>query len=268
MQLHDLSDKLTGTLSTGIDEIRDRTAEAVGGDGGSVFRELGRLSKQIAGLETHLSSRIDDLDSDQSELVEDLADTGNRTSWPRRLFWLLVGVAAGYGIAYLTDPDRGQARRQKLGDELNSRADEVRDQVATQTDQLRDEVTQQAHVALDAATQTADDLRGEAEQKAEELRVQAEHSLQQAQGAAVETAKDTLPERPTDDPGRLEDRIKSEVFGYRDDVDDVVIKVDGPGQVALKGTVPTSQNERDLLASVAEVEGVVDVRSELTVRSI
>jgi gas vesicle protein len=264
MDLHHLSDK----LHTGLDEIRDRTADVVGGDGGSVFREFGRLSKQLSGVEKHLASRIDDLEDDQTDLLEDLLGHGKRTTWPRKLFWLGLGVGVGYGIAYLTDPDRGQDRRAQLGQELSARTDEVRGQVTAQAEQLkhkaeervadlRDDAEARATQAIDAAAKQADHLRGEVEQ-----------SLQQAKGAAIETAKDAMPDRPTDDQNLLEARIKSEVFGHRDDVQDVVIKVDGPGQVALKGTVPTPHNERELLAAVAEVDGVTDVRSELSVRSI
>lgn len=264
MQLHDLSEK----LATGIDEIRDRTAEAVGGDGGSVFREFGRLSRQLTTTEQQLGDRIDAHAQEQTETLLDVLGTGKRTTWPRRAFWLAIGVAAGYGIAYLTDPERGAVRRHQLGQELQTRADEVRGQVAAQTEQfrevagerageLRDQFSEQASQAIDTAAQRADELRG-----------QVGHTVQQARGAVVESATDALPETPTADPRLLEDRIKSQVFGYRDDVQDVVLKVDGPGQVALKGTVPTPQNERELLAAIAEVDGVVDVRSELSVRSV
>lgn len=268
MHLHDLSEKLT----TGIDEIRDRTADVVGGDGGSVFREFGRLSKQLTGVEKHLSTKLDEMQDEQTDLLEDLLDADNRTTWPRRLFWLLLGAAAGYGAAFLTDPDRGRDRRQHLGQELSSRADEVKGQVASQTEQLRDRASAQASQAVDAAAKKADELREQATkvagQKTDELRGQAEQTLAKAQGAAREAVKDVMPDQATDDPRLLEDRIKSQVFGYRDDVQDVIIKVEGPGSVSLKGTVPTPQNERDLLAAVAEVDGVIDVRSELTVRSI
>ncbi|MFA9446778.1 YtxH domain-containing protein [Egicoccus sp. AB-alg6-2] len=264
MQLHDLSDK----LATGLDEIRDRTADAVSGDGGSVFRELSKLSKQLSGVEKHLSSRIDDVSDEQTDLIDDLIGASNRTTWPRRLFWLLVGAAAGYGVAYLTDPDRGQDRRRQLGQELGSKAEEVKSQVVSQTEQLREKAAERATEMRDDVSAQATQAIDTAAQKADELRGQAGQVAAQTQGAVIESAKDAMPDRPTEDPKLLEDRIKSQIFGYRDDVQDVIIKVDGPGQVALKGTVPTPQNERELLAAVAQVDGVVDVRSELTVRSI
>ena len=279
MHLHDLSDKLT----SGFDEIRDRTADAVGGDGGSVFREFSRLSKQLSGSEQHLSSKVDELRDEQTDLLEELLDANRATTWPRRLFWLLVGAAAGYGAAYLADPDRGPDRRQQLSQDLSSRADEVKGQVMTQTEQvrqkaaerttqLRDEVSGQANQVVETATQKAEQLRdqakGVATQKTDELRGEAQQTMNRAKGDAIEATKERMPDRPSDDPGLLEDRIKSEVFGHRDDVQDVIVKFEGPGQVALKGTVPTPQNERELLAAVADVDGVIDVRSELTVRSI
>lgn len=264
MDLHDLSDR----LATGLDEIRDRTADVVGGDGGSVFREFHRLGKQLSGVEKRLADRIDDLESEQTDLLEDLLAAGNRTTWPRRVFWLALGAAAGYGIAYLTDPDRGHDRRQQLGQELATRADEVKGQVAAQTEHLREKATERAGELKDEVAAQAQHAVDVASQKADELRGQAEQAVAQAKDAAVETAKDALPDGSTDDPRLLEDRIKSQVLGRRDDVQDVIVKVDGPGQVALKGTVPTPQNERELLAAVAEVDGVIDVRSELTVRSI
>ncbi|MFA9431003.1 BON domain-containing protein [Egicoccus sp. AB-alg2] len=264
MQLHDLSEKLT----TGIDELRDRTAEAVGGDGGSLFRELGRLSKQIHSTEKHLSNKIDEHGEEQTDVLVDLLGTGKRTTWPRRLFWIAFGVAAGYGIAYLADPDRGAARRQQLTQQLQSRADELRGQVTAQTEQFRDTAADRATEMRDQFSEQASQAIDTAAQRADELRGQAEQTMERAQGAVIEGTRDVMPDRPTSDPKLLEDRIRSQVFGYRDDVQDVVVKVDAPGQVALKGTVPTPQNERELLAAVAQVDGVMDVRSELTVRSI
>jgi osmotically-inducible protein OsmY len=91
-------------------------------------------------------------------------------------------------------------------------------------------------------------------------------AVDRARGAAIETAKEAMPEDVPTDPKLLQDRIKSSVFGHRDDVSDVVIKVDAPGSVALKGTVPDARSEQELLASVSEVDGVLDVRSELSIR--
>jgi gas vesicle protein len=225
MDLTELSHKLTSQL----DELRDRTAEAVGADGGSVFRELGKLSKKLDGVEAHLDDRIDDV----ADLIDDhwatLHARQRRTTWPRRFFWLAVGVAGGMAAAYLADPDRGKARRAEIGQQLGATA--------------RDVAEQATHQAKDAA--------------------------ERVKGQVIESAKEAAPDelQVPADAQTLRDRIQSEVFGHRDDVQDVIIKVDGPGQVALKGTVPGSDNERDLLAAVASVDGVLDVRSELSVRA-
>jgi gas vesicle protein len=225
MDLTELSHKLTGQL----DELRDRTAEAVGADGGSVFREFSKLSKKLDGVETHLDDRIGDVE----ELIDGhwaaMRATQRRTTWPRRLFWLTVGVAGGMVAAYLADPDRGRSRRAEIGQQLGSTARDVAEQATNQ--------------ARDAA--------------------------QRVKGQVIESGKETLPDelKVPADAQTLRDRIQSEVFGHRDDVQDVVIKVDGPGQVALKGTVPATDNERELLAEVASVAGVLDVRSELSIRA-
>jgi gas vesicle protein len=226
MDLTELSNKLTKQL----DDLRDRTAEAVGADGGSVFRELSKLSSQLGDVEDHLDDRIEEV----AALVEDqwaaLRSSERRTTWPRRLFWLTIGVAGGMVAAYLADPDRGRSRRAEIGQQLGSTAREVAEQ----------------------ATEQAKDVTN------------------RVRGQVVETTSEAIPDefQVPADAQTLRDRIQSEAFGGRDDVQDVVIKVDGPGQVALKGTVPTTENERDLLAAVASVAGVLDVRSELNVRQV
>jgi gas vesicle protein len=225
MELTDLTHK----LSKQLDELRDRTADAVGADGGSVFRELGKLSKQLGEVEDHLDDRIEDVADLVDEHWASVHARQRRTTWPRRLFWLTVGVAGGMVAAYLADPDRGRTRRAEIGQQLGATARDVAEQTAAQ--------------AKDAA--------------------------QRVKGEIIEGAKEAAPDelQVPADAQTLSDRIKSEVFGHRDDVQDVVIRVDGPGQVALKGTVPATDNERDLLAAVASVDGVLDVRSELSVRA-
>jgi gas vesicle protein len=217
---------MTSRIIEHIDGLRDRTAEAVKADGESTFRAVAKLGDRIDRTEDALLARIDDLDDRVTEQWHDVRATSRRTSWPRRLFWLALGAAAGTAVAYLADPDRGRARRAQLGDQVGARARDL-------TSEARD----QAKMAVD-----------------------------RARGAAIETAKEAMPEDVPTDPKLLQDRIKSSVFGHRDDVSDVVIKVDAPGSVALKGTVPDARSEQELLASVSEVDGVLDVRSELSIR--
>ncbi len=213
-----------------VDELRDRAGAAMKADGESVFRELRALTGRVDALGDHLEAvgeRLDDIDAGQAAGFRDLAAAKRRSSWPRRLFWVGVGLALGGGAAYLADPDRGRHRRDQLTEQVSARGRE-----------LAEEATNQAKMAAD-----------------------------RAKGAAIESAKDALPEDVPDDPKLLEQRIRSHALGGRDDVADVIVRVDGPGKVALKGTVPTSESERELLAEVAEVEGVTDVRSELAVRA-
>jgi gas vesicle protein len=223
MDIEHLSDRILSR----IDDLRDRSAEAMKADGESVFKELSQLSDRLDGLEERLADRMDELAATQSDRLGAVLSAARRTTWPRRIAWLVVGAAAGAGAAYLADPDRGRARRSQLGDQLAA---------------------------------TARDVGGE-------MAGQAEMAADRAKGAAIETAKDALPEDVPEDPKLLEQRIRSHVLGGRDDVDDVVLRVDAPGTVALKGTVPTTASERTLIAEVAEVEGVIDVTSELSVRS-
>jgi hyperosmotically inducible periplasmic protein len=225
----DLS-QLSERFGSSVDELRDRTAEAMKADGESVFRELRSLSNRFETVGERIGSisdRLDDLEVQQAHGFDELTSASRGTSWPRRLVWMLIGLGLGAGAAYLADPDRGRSRR-----------DQLTDQLAARTRDLTEEATTQAKIAAD-----------------------------RAKGSLVESAKDVLPEDVPDDPKLLEQRIKSHALGGRDDVADVVVRVDAPGQVALKGTVPSAESERQLLIEVAEVEGVTDVRSELSVRA-
>ena len=217
---------LQSRVSHGVGELRDRTADLLGADGGSVFRELSRLGRRVDEARNATERRIDASEAMLSERIDDLATAERRTSWPRRLFWMLLGCGVGMAAGFLSDPDRGRGRRSQMTDQLTARGREV-------TDQMR----KKAKVVTD-----------------------------RTRGQVMERVKDARPETPTADQNLLEQRIKSEVFGHRDDTSEVVILVNAPGRVALRGTVPNSMSERELLSAVADVDGVVDVRSELEVR--
>lgn len=219
-------DEMTSRINDQLDGLRDRTAEAMKADSGSMFRGLGKVTDRIAQTEDTLLERIGELEDNMTGQWQQVVASSRRTTWPRRMFWMLFGAGVGMAAAYLADPDRGRARRTQVQQQMGSQARDLTEQARTQ-----------AKMAMD-----------------------------RARGAAVESAKEAMPEDVPDDPKLLQDRIKSDVFGHRDDVADVVIKVDAPGSVALKGTVPNARSEQELLASVSEVDGVVDVRSELTVR--
>ena len=232
MAIDDVQDRFTGqaekvgsTVSAAIDGLRDRTADLVRADGGSVFRELHRLGSRIDDAEERLHARIEASAGGLDDQLDVLLSASKRTTWPRRLLWLTVGALLGAGAAYLADPDRGRSRRAQLSEQAAARSRRVADDVANR--------------AKDAG--------------------------RQAKGEVIEQAKDVLPDRPEGDSALLQQRIKSEVLGKRHDVDDVVLRIDGPGTVALKGTVPAPETERSLLTEIARVQGVTEVSSELTV---
>lgn len=191
-----------------------------------------RVASRMDEASERLGPVVDRLRDDAGAQFRDLRDRTaatlateriDRPRWSTRLLWMGVGALAGALVTYFTDPDRGRARRQQAADSVGATGRQVTDRV----------------------TQKADYVAGE------------------AKGAVVETAKSATPEDVPADPKLLRQRIRSEVFGARDDVDEVVIRIDGPGQVALKGTVPTPSAERSLVAEVSRVEGVTDVQSEL-----
>jgi len=224
-RLTDQAEKVGTTVTAALDELRDRTADRLRADGGSVFRELHRLGTRIDAAEDRLEAHIDDSVAGLDEQLAALTAASKRTTWPRRVVWLTFGAALGAAAAYLADPDRGKARRSQLSDQAVARSWSV-----------------------------ADDLGGRAMDAA-----------RQAKGEVIEQAKGALPDRPEPDAALLQQRIQSEVLGRRTDVGGVVLRIDGPGVVALKGTVGTADTERELLTQVAAVDGVSEVTSELTV---
>jgi gas vesicle protein len=223
VQIQDLAERLTAQL----DDFRDRTAEAVRADSDSVFREVTSLTKRIDAAQDSVVDRINRLDREHSARWDAFESATRRTTWPRRVWWVTVGIAAGMAIAYLADPDRGRSRRAQYKDQLTARVRNV------------------ANEAVGQVKTTAD----------------------RAKGTVIETAKQAMTDEVPADPMVLTQRIKSDVLGHRDDVEDVVIRVDAPGEVALKGTVPTPTSERELIDSVRDVKGVIEVRSELSVRT-
>ncbi len=218
-------DAIGDRVAARFDDLRDRTAGALSTDESPAFRELSRVRHRLDGVETRLSDQLADLGRQQSALVDELHDASKRTTFPRRLFWLLLGGAAAAAATWLSDPDRGKARRSQLADQVNSQARDLADQAKTQAGQ----------------------------------------AIDRAKGAVAETGREVLPEDVPDDPQVLQQRIKSQVFGHRDDVQDVVLTIGQPGEVTLKGTVGSATSEQELLTAVGDVEGVTRVDNELTV---
>lgn len=144
-----------------------------------------------------------------------------------RLFWMTVGALAGAGMAHLLDPERGRERRFRI----------------------RDQAVAQGRALARSTTRKGRYMAGK------------------ARGATIEAAKTALPEDVPADPRKLEQRIRSDVFGHRDDVQDVVIKVEAPGEVTLSGSVPSRAVRDGLMAEVNDVEGVLDVNADLSVHA-
>lgn len=226
-RVSDQAGRVGTSLTSALEAVRDRTADAVRADGGSVFRELSRLGHRIDEVEENVGTRFAVATTGIEDKLDAVLAASKRTTWPRRLVWLAVGAGIGAAIAYLADPDRGTARRAQLTDQAGARSREL----------------------------------------AQDLGQQAKGAADRAKGEAIEAVKDALPDHPETDAALLQQRIASQVLGKRQDVTKVVLRVDGPGQVALKGTVPTAVTERELLAQVAEVDGVIDVSSELSIAS-
>ena len=220
-----MDDGISERILARLDDLRDATAGALSSDDGPAFRELTRVRHRLDDVEASLSAQLSTLGTQQADLVDELHASSKRTTLPRKLFWLALGGAVAAAATWLSDPERGRARRAELSDQVGSQA-------------------------RDLGTQA---------------RQQAEQVVNKARGAVVEAGTAALPEDVPQDPQVLRQRIKSEVFGHREDVHDVVVVVGQPGEVTLKGTVPSATSEEDLVASVREVEGVTNVQSELAV---
>jgi hypothetical protein len=100
-------------VSHGVEELRDRAAEAIGGDGHSVYRALSRLSDRIEGAERNLEERIDDVEASLATTLEHVAKQKRRASWPRRLFWFVLG-AGSVAAFVLSAPERVKELRDQL----------------------------------------------------------------------------------------------------------------------------------------------------------
>lgn len=105
-------DQLTGKVSQGVDEVRDRAAGALAGDGESVFRAIGRLADRIDQAESSIEARITDIEDAFADGLDGVS-VSKRTTWPRRLFWLIVGMSAGAGFV-LGFPEKAKDLTKKL----------------------------------------------------------------------------------------------------------------------------------------------------------
>ncbi len=196
MQLDRLPDRLTEQ----VDRVRDRTAEAMGSDGGSVLRELGKLSRKIDGTEDHLSSRLDDLVDaarDTEDRIDDLEASAG-TTWPRRLFWIAVGMGAGALAAYLADPDRGDQRRQEIVGQAQQRVQTVTDDVSERARSVKDEVVDRAQDVKDTAVSSAQSVADEARSAAQDVKDEAQSAVVDVREEAEDAADNIKDEVSSD----------------------------------------------------------------------
>ncbi len=186
-------DRIPDLLTDQVDRVRDRTAEAVGSNEGSVLRELSKLGRKLDGTEKHLAERLDDIaaaTAGAGERLDELEfDLDSSTTWPRRLFWITVGLGAGAAAAYLADPDRGQQRRQEIvgqaqervhavTDDVSQRARDVKDEVVDRAQDVKDQAVSSAKSVAEEAQHAAEDVRSEAQHAAEDVKTEAQHAAE------------------------------------------------------------------------------------------
>lgn len=211
-----------------VDDVRDRAAGALSSEAPAAARELTRVRERLDDVEVRLTDQLAGLGSGQAELAHELRADAKRTTTPRRLFWFLLGGAAAAVATWLADPDRGRARRTRVADQLTSQARDLGDQARTQ----------------------------------------ASRAVHRAKGNLIEAGRAATGEDVPDDPTILRQRIKSQVLGRHEGAEDVVVIVDAPGEVSLKGTVASEELRRELHRAVSEVNGVTGVSDRLAVAAV
>ncbi len=105
-------EELSGKVAQGVEEARDRAAEALAGDGESVFRAIARLGDRIEAAEKTIDARVAAAEETFAEGLADVA-VSKRTTWPRRVFWLTLGLSAGIGFV-VGFPDKVKELRDNL----------------------------------------------------------------------------------------------------------------------------------------------------------
>lgn len=155
-------DHLTDRLSNRVDQLRDRTAGALSAEDQPVMAEVRRLRERFDdrfdGLERKVTERVSALADEQSQRFDHLFS--KRTTWPRRLFWLLAGAAAGAATSFLADPDRGQQRRTMLSEQITTRGRELADEASGRVGQLTEQAKETVNERLGNGSVTDDAMSG------------------------------------------------------------------------------------------------------------
>jgi gas vesicle protein len=188
-------DRIPELVTDQVDRVRDRTAEAVGADGGSVLREISKLSRKLDSTEKHLAKRLDEIaettstNEDQIGILE--AGFSKATTWPRRLFWIIVGLGAGAAAAYLADPDRGEQRRQEIVGQAQTRVQSATEDVTARVNSVKDQAVDRAQDVKDQAVTSAKAVADEAQHAAKDVADEAQHAVVDVRDE-VETAADDV----------------------------------------------------------------------------
>lgn len=105
---------MASKLSERVDELRDRAAETISADGASLFRALRDVTDRIDDAEANLQERLLETEASLAateatlaDRLDDLAAQKRRTTWPRRLFWLLLGASIVASV-FVSAPKRAK----------------------------------------------------------------------------------------------------------------------------------------------------------------
>lgn len=86
----------------------------------------------------------------------------------RKLFTLMFGMAAGAGVMYFLDPERGRTRRAMVRDQASGTLHDAEDTLSGKAEHLRNKAqgyVAEARSAVDEVKSTVDEVRNAAAEK-------------------------------------------------------------------------------------------------------
>ena len=101
-----MASNLTEKVAQGVEGLRDRAADTLSADGASIFRSLRRLNDRIDDAEASLLGEVLDVEDRLSDEMRSLRKK-RPTSWPRRMFWMIVGASIVASVL-ISDPKRAK----------------------------------------------------------------------------------------------------------------------------------------------------------------